>query len=92
MGRNASCNLSTSVYAKMRYGFNAGIFGEWRLNKSFVLSPELLFSMRRFMILKDPASGINYRYNYLILPIMAKFYLTKKLSIDVSVIDSNSSV
>lgn len=82
-GIKANYNLSASMDAvKMKSGFDAGLFGEWRLNKLFALSPELLFSIQRFKDKGDPCE-IDCRYSYLNLPIMAKFYITKKLSIDV---------
>lgn len=82
-GVKASYNLSTSIDAvKMQSGFDAGLFGEWRFNKLFTLSPELFFSVQRYKNEGIP-SEIDRRYSYINLPILAKFYVLKKLSVDV---------
>lgn len=81
-GIKASYNLSSSIDAKIKSGFNGGLFGEYRFNKLFALSPELLFSMQRFKDKGIPRE-IDRRYSYINLPIMAKFYILKNLSVDV---------
>lgn len=81
-GVKASYNLSSSLDATMKSGFNAGVLGEYRFNKLVALSPELLFSLQRYKSEGDPCDILRY-YNLLCLPIMVKFYVTKKLSLDV---------
>ncbi|MFV7235983.1 MULTISPECIES: porin family protein [Flavobacterium] len=72
-------------------GFNAGIFTEIKITDKFAVQPELLFSTQgnkmKIPVL-DASSVFLYSYDgkwnlsYLNLPVMAKYYILDKLSIE----------
>ncbi|MEG2218362.1 MAG: porin family protein [Muribaculaceae bacterium] len=89
-GVKASLNLSNIVGSgsdgtNIKVGYQAGLVGEYRFTKLFAIAPELVFSAQGAhadgdidgVIIKAAAN-----INYINLPIMAKFYVTKDLSID----------
>lgn len=72
-------------------GFNAGIFAEIKITDKFAIQPELLFSTQGNKIkipVYDNSSVIVYYYEgkknltYLNLPVIAKYYIIDKLSIE----------
>lgn len=72
-------------------GFNIGVFGEIKITNKFAVQPELLFSTQgnkmKIPVL-DISSVFLYSYDgkwnlsYLNLPVMAKYYILDKLSIE----------
>lgn len=76
--------------AKFLFGANAGLFIEFKINDKLVLQPEALFSMQgaTSSISRNPV-GANGSYteeeklalNYLVIPVMAKFYVSKKFTL-----------
>ncbi len=72
--------------ARYKFSFYAGGFAEWRFGSLFALSPELYYSRQGFTFKTDYLGDelrVRQRNNYLNLPILAKFYVTDGLSLDV---------
>ena len=71
--------------AKIKVGYQVGLMAEYQFNSWFAVSPELMFSAQGCKI-KTTFDGDEYKatdyLNYINLPIMAKFYVCKPLSID----------
>ena len=73
--------------------YQAGVFMEYRLNNKFAIAPEVVFAAhnRPKMEWQDwwmneyPARDIitTYHTNYINIPVMFKYYVTSKLSIDL---------
>jgi len=83
-GMNFS-NLINSRYTSIKTGMHVGFFGEYRAAQWFALQPELLYSVQGGSdITKENliTSRQRIRLNYVILPVTAKFYVTRNLSID----------
>lgn len=85
-GVKAALNLSNywgaeSDGAKMKVGYQAGLVAEYRFSNLFAIAPELMFSAQGA---KGDYEGEKFsqNVNYINLPIMAKFYVIKNLSID----------
>ncbi len=71
-------NLDASTYTS----FHFGAVLEFKVLGIFALQPELLYSSQGAKVNSDAFEDINY--NYITVPVMAKFYLIpKKLSLDV---------
>ncbi|WP_430467953.1 porin family protein [Winogradskyella ouciana] len=68
-------NLSSMV------NFHAGFFMEIDAAKDFKIQPELLFSVYGFK-LDSEGNTSNVRLNYIILPVMAKYFVSEKFSFD----------
>lgn len=89
IGIKAGLNIS-SYYGKSysdikaKVGYQAGVVLEYRFFGIFALSPELVFSAEGCTVNSpDSKSGSLVHYaNYINLPVMAKFYVLKNLSID----------
>ena len=56
---------------------NFGFYSEIPINEKFSFQPELMYSIQGFSV-DDKVTTLNY----LNLPLMGKYYLTKKLSIE----------
>ncbi|MBC7643170.1 MAG: PorT family protein [Flavobacterium sp.] len=86
-GLNVS-NLSTTVPAGASvdalYGANFGVFGDFKVSDKFSVQPEILYSMQGAKLVAS-GSGFNYEEkqstNYINIPIMAKFFVIEKLSL-----------
>jgi hypothetical protein len=72
-------------------GFNVGVFAEIKIANKFAVQPELLFSTQGNKMkvpVLDASSDYLYSYDgkwnlsYLNLPVMAKYYILDKLSIE----------
>jgi hypothetical protein len=61
--------------------FHAGFFMEIDLTKDVKIEPELLFSVYGFN-LDNEGSSSNVRLNYVVLPVMAKYFVSEKFSFD----------
>ena len=90
VGAKAGLNLSTVNGddlddAKSLIGFHLGAVAEISIADKFSFQPELLFSTQGA---KAEGGDVDYSYeqktklNYLIIPLMAKFYLVKGLSVE----------
>lgn len=70
----------------MRIGFQAGVFGECVINNYFGVQAELLYSQ---MGAKSEVTALNVKtkttakYDYLVLPVFAKLYVTEDLTVNV---------
>ena len=60
-----------------RVSFHVGGFAEIKLADKFALQPELLYSSQG-----GKADGGTYNVDYINIPVMAKFYVIEKLSIE----------
>ncbi|WP_296383563.1 porin family protein [Winogradskyella sp.] len=60
--------------------FQAGLFTEITLSENFKIQPELLFSVYGF---KQDFEGVSkIRLNYVVLPIMVKWFVSEAFSLD----------
>ncbi|MGL2963256.1 porin family protein [Flavobacterium sp. RSB2_4_14] len=82
-------NLTASEDLTMKVGFHIGGFMEYKLSKKFTLQPELLYSTQGAKYQgSDALSGYiisgesNYKLAYLNLPVMAKYYVSSKFSLE----------
>ena len=66
--------------SKFKFGMAAGIEGQYQLNNWFGLSAAVMYSQQGFK-----AKDIDLKGNleYINIPVMAKFYVTKGLSLNV---------
>ena len=60
--------------------FNFGAMAEIKISEKFALQPEILYSGQGYDT--GIASEGNIALNYLNIPVIAKYYLTKKLSLE----------
>lgn len=93
-GVKAGLNLSTLSgnyveQSQILHGFVLGGFAAVKLSEKFVFQPELLFSFqgssyRNYYDFGDIESyeQDNLNLNYLLVPIMAKYYVAKKFSVE----------
>lgn len=95
-GFKGGLNLS-SIYGdnsdgtKMRAGVHLGVMSEFKLTSKFSIQPELLYSQQGvnqdvfFTLIQDaiaPEITLKSRYNYLNLPILAKYYASENFSLE----------
>ncbi len=67
----------------MRIGFHAGLTGECRFNDFIGMQAELLYSQQGLRQTSKDSDGKSVtRFDYLNLPVMAKFYLIDGLSLE----------
>lgn len=81
-GLNLANLTNNDGEADMKASVYAGGFMEFRINDFFAISPELIYSRQGFHM-EESGTKMNLRLNYLNLPILAKFYVTERLSVDV---------
>lgn len=79
----AGVNLATLTStddSKMRVGFVAGVEGEYGVAENFGVTAGVLYSMQGA---KASAAGVDltYKLDYINIPILANYYLTKGLAI-----------
>lgn len=80
-GAKAGLNMSNFTgdsETDAKIGFHVGVFAEIGITDKFAVQPELLYSA---LGAKD--DNANYDSNYLLVPIMAKFYATEQFSLEV---------
>jgi len=75
-GLNMS-NLTGDAETDSKVGFFVGGFAEIKLSDKFAVQPELLYSM---LGAKD--DDANWDMNYLLIPVMAKYFVTEQLSLE----------
>ncbi|WP_300569033.1 porin family protein [Flavobacterium sp.] len=61
----------------MKVGFHVGGFAEIKISDKFAVQPELLYSTQGTKF-----DGGSYDFNYLNIPVMAKFFATEQFSIE----------
>ena len=66
--------------SKFKFGMAAGIEGQYQLNNWFGLSAAVMYSQQGAKV-KD--TDVKLNLEYINIPIMAKFYVTKGLSLNV---------
>ncbi len=71
-------NLSGDIEnTSMKPAFHVGAFAEIKISDKFAVQPEVLYSAQGAKV-----DGGNYAFNYLNVPVMAKFFATEKFSIE----------
>lgn len=60
------------------FNFHVGGFAEFELNEKISLQPELLYSRQG----SEAQNSIKIKLDYLAIPLMAKYYLSEKFSIE----------
>jgi opacity protein-like surface antigen len=96
-GAKAGLNVASTDYSAPSgsnvslssvYGANAGVFADFKVSDKFSVQPELLFSMQgQKASLSETEAGYTASFenklslNYLNIPIMAKYYVIEKLSL-----------
>jgi opacity protein-like surface antigen len=64
-----------------KVGFLVGGFAEIKLTEKFAIQPELLFATQGTKFEAD-GDDLKYNLNYLNVPVMAKFYVADKFSLE----------
>jgi len=91
LGIKAGLNVATltgedvSDDVKSRVGFHAGVVAEFKVAPNFSIQPELLYSQQGAKIDTFEESfnvETTLKVNYLNLPVLAKYYIIKGLSIE----------
>lgn len=83
-GVNAT-NMSNADL-KTKLSFHVGMFSEWQLNEFVSLQPEVVYSRQgaRDKLTEDGKKvRTRLRMNYLNIPVLAKLYVLKHLSVDL---------
>lgn len=87
-GLNLS-NVTGDGNPSMKVGIHFGGFMEYKVSEKFVIQPELLFSTQGAKFeYSDSFEGesysenSNYKLSYLNIPIMAKYYVSEKFSLE----------
>lgn len=82
-GAKVGWNLSTlsNSDVKNKASFHGGAFLEWRVLDFLGVSPEVIYSRQGA---RQKVGGMKYRYrmNYLNIPVLAKIYVWRELSVD----------
>lgn len=82
-GVKAGLNLSSMSNwdVKTKTSFHGGAFFEWRVLDFLGVSPEVVYSRQGT---RQKVDGVKYRYrlNYLNIPVLAKIYVWRELSLD----------
>ncbi len=88
----ASQNITVPTYPGVTYslenviGVNLGVYGDFKISNKFSVQPELLFSMQGAKLTTaygNQSADETHSLNYLNIPVMAKYFATEKLSIQV---------
>lgn len=79
-------NLSGEADTDMKVGFHVGAFAEIFFTDQFALQPELLYSTQgakgEIMSGTPLAADFEAKYDFINIPIMAKYYFTEGLAIE----------
>ena len=88
-GMNVATLTGDETDTKSLIGLHIGGFMEYKVNDKFAIQPELLFSMQGTRYEYSEFDGFDtydvedkFKLNYLNIPIMAKYYATKKFNIE----------
>ncbi len=78
--------LNKDITTVWRVGFTAGVFGDVRFNENFALEADVLYSQQgvhkfRARHAGSDAPGFKTNMNYINIPLLAKFYLTKGFNV-----------
>ncbi len=77
-GLNMS-NYTGDADTDSKIGFFVGGFAEFKVTEKFAVQPELLFSA---LGAKDNDFDESLNANYILVPVMAKFYVTEKFNLE----------
>ena len=77
-GLNMS-NFTGDLDSDAKIGFFVGGFAEFKVTEKFAVQPELLFSN---LGAKDNDIDEALNLNYILVPVMAKFYVTEKFNLE----------
>lgn len=69
---------------KMKVNLNAGIFTEFRFTEKFSVGPELVYSAQGASLGKIDGTTYRVKAEYINLPVMAKYYVADKFSINLA--------
>jgi len=78
----ATVNGKDADDAKMLTGFHVGAFAEIKFNDKFAIQPEVLYSAQGAKG-KDEGVEVKAKYDYINVPIMAKYYVTENLAFEL---------
>jgi len=78
----ASINGDDTEEFDMRTSFHVGAVAEFLFSERFSLQPELIYSSQGAKM-SDEGFDFTIKLNYINLPIMAKYYVTEGLSLEV---------
>ena len=81
-GLNLATLTNSDDEAKMKPSIYAGGFLEYRLNFIVSISPELYYSRQGFHA-KESDVNMDFRFNYINLPVLVKLYVADGLSLDL---------
>ncbi|WP_298115463.1 porin family protein [Flavobacterium sp.] len=79
-GAKAGINMSNftgDADTDSKIGFQVGAFAEFKVSEKFAVQPEILFSA---LGAKDDSD--NYNSNYILVPVMAKYYVAEGFSLE----------
>lgn len=87
LGAKAGLNVSTfygnrsgdEISRNSLIAFHAGLLAELRFTKNFALQPELLYSRAG----AEEEQVVEFQLDYISVPVMAKFFIADRLSLDV---------
>lgn len=77
-GLNISSFTGGELGKNNLFGFHVGGFAEFKLNEKFSLQPELLYSTKG----TEVENLVKIKVDYLAIPLMVKYYLSEKFSIE----------
>ena len=75
---NITGEVDTLTY---KIGFETGILAEFQVGENFYLQPELLFTLQG--AIDDEHSEDKVSLNYVVLPVLAKFFLTRGFNVQI---------
>ena len=74
-------NIAGAEGASTLLAFHLGAFAEFKVSDKFAVQPELLYSMQGAKY-EFFGSSVTYNLNYILVPVMAKYYVTDAISIN----------
>ena len=82
-GLNLS-NFTGEANNKIRASFHVGGFAEIKVIERLAIQPELLYSSQgaRYRVDGTSDSGRAYKLDYINIPVLAKFYVTKEFTVE----------
>ncbi len=85
-GVKGGLNLSnfTGASTDLRASFHVGGFAEIKVIERLAIQPELLYSSQgaRYHVDGSSDSGRAYKLDYINIPVLAKFYVTKEFTVE----------
>ncbi len=77
-------NFSGDTDTNVKAGFHIGGFAEIKIIERLAIQPELLFSTQgaSLRMIGGPDSSSDLKLNYINVPVLAKFYITKQFTVE----------